>query len=155
VNSTIRFYRRLLNYAMLAMGLLFINSIWAQLPHVPLDTLDSFLLLRCTFVFYVYCWYWGCNRDLDVQNDILLKAPNPTTGSIGVAIMIFVLFAFLFLVHNPLLLSVLFLVFLTANIAWKIRERTVSNAEGPQWVVGASLVRSNISTGRPLVPFPA
>jgi hypothetical protein len=116
VNPVIRFYRRLLKYAMLAMGLLFINSIWPQLPRVPLSTLDSFLVLRCTFALYVYCWFWGCNRDLDVQDEILVKAPSPTVPSIGVAIMMFILFAFLFLVHNPLVLSALLLVFLLANI---------------------------------------
>ena len=54
VSKTTRFYRRLLDLAILALGILFVNSIWSQIPRPQLESLDSFLLLRCTFGFYMY-----------------------------------------------------------------------------------------------------
>ena len=60
------FYRWTLRGAVLLMGMLFVNTFWSELPRLPLDPLNAYLVLKSALVLYMYCWYLGCSRDLAV-----------------------------------------------------------------------------------------
>jgi hypothetical protein len=117
LNKTVRFYRMILRISLTIMLFLFVRSFLSQLSPPTIGSLGAYVLFKLTLVGYMYCWFFGCNRDLSVQNDVLRDGPKPSFSEVGLMIVLVAAFAFLFYVEDPLLLSSTFLVFLTINVA--------------------------------------
>lgn len=116
VNRTVRFWRIVLRAALLVIFLLFVKATISQLPWPSLSGLGAYVILKLSFAIYMYCWYYGCNRDLSVQNDVLRDAPKPAMNEVAVAAVVFAAFAFLFYVEQPQYLSIAFISFLALNV---------------------------------------
>lgn len=116
LNKLVRVYRIVLKVGLTIMLILFVKSLLSQLPQPTMGGLEAFILLKLSLVGYMYCWFYGCNRDLGVQNDILRDAPGPSPTDIGIAGVIVAAFGFLFYVENPAVLSGVFIAFLAANV---------------------------------------
>lgn len=126
LNRAVRFYRIFLRVALSIMMLLFANTLLAELPKPRLDALEAYIIFKLTLLGYMYCWFFGCNRDLSVQNDLFRSGPKPTINEIALAALIVAGFAFLFYVESLALLSAAFLLFLAANVAgWLWLRRLV------------------------------
>lgn len=133
VNRTVRFWRHVLRVALLLLFVFFLRTLFVQLPQPALSSFGAYVLLKLSFAVYVYLWYYGCTRDLHVQNDVLRDAPKPAATEVAVAAVILAAFAFLFYVENPRLLSVVFVLFLAADVGgwvflrrliWRFAEKT-------------------------------
>lgn len=126
LNRAVRFYRILLRVSLTILLFLFVKTLLSELPQPALAGLGAYVLLKLSLVIYMYCWFFGCNRDLSVQNDVLRDAPKPTVNEVGIAIVILAGFVFLFYVENPALLSTVFVFFLAANVGgWVYLQRVM------------------------------
>lgn len=109
---------------MTVLFLLFAKTVISQIPRPTLSGFAAHLLLKFTFVVYLYCWYLGCNRDLSAQNDVLREAPKPARNEIAVALVVFAGFAFLVYAERLKQISVVFISFLAINVgAWLFLRR--------------------------------
>ena len=116
LNKTVRFYRLFLRIGTTVLAALFVKSIVSQLPQPTMGSLEAFILLKLSLAGYLYCWLFGCTRDLHVENDVLVDAPGPSAKHIAVALIVAVAFTFMFYVDNLSLLSGVFIAFLAANV---------------------------------------
>jgi hypothetical protein len=104
-----------------------VKALFSQLPRPTIDSNGAYFLLKSTLVVYLYCWFFGCNRDLSVKNDILHDAPNQRIAGVAITALILSGFGFLFYVENTLVLSTVFIIFLAVNIgAWVYLKRKVA-----------------------------
>lgn len=116
LNKIVRYFRVLLKLALTVVFLAFVRDLVAQLHFPTIEDLNGRVILKVTLVGCLYCWYWGCNNDLSVENDILRRDPGWQFMDTLVALAIAVGFAFLFLVNDMRTLSVTFILFLAANV---------------------------------------
>jgi hypothetical protein len=105
LNWTIRFYRAAFRFGLTLVSLIFVKTLLAQVQYPQLDSISAFLILKLALVGYLYCWYYGCARDLNVHNDVLTDAPKPTWKEVGITTVIVLGFLFLFYTSSLRLLT--------------------------------------------------
>ncbi len=126
LNRAVRFYRVILRVGLTIMFLLFARSLLSQVPRPQLGDLSAYIVLKLSLIGYMYCWFFGCNRDLSVQNDILRDAPPFSIKEMAFVAVLVVAFGFLFYVEDPAVLAPVFLLFLTINIlGWFYLKRVM------------------------------
>jgi hypothetical protein len=144
MNNAIRRMKRLLNVGMLLISVLFLRSLWARLPHPALDSIAPFVILKASLLVYVYCWYHGCMKDLDVQHDVIRDPPTSKWQDIAVGAFIVCAFGLLFYLENERLLVVALCTFLALNVvAWSYLRATTDAlvlASAEEYDVGGDVV---------------
>src|SRR5688572_18328527 len=88
LNKAVRFYRIALRISLTIIFLAFVKSILSKLPPPTITGQASFVILKGALVAYLYCWFFGCNHDLTVENDVLTDAPEPGKKEIGFIIVL-------------------------------------------------------------------
>lgn len=116
LNKAVRIYRIIIRISITLIALLFLRNLFSKLPFPDIRSLESFVVLKISFVFYLYCWFFGTNRDLSVQNDLFKSAPKPTIKEIGIIAVLVIGCSLLFYLENQFYISVIFVIFIGTNI---------------------------------------
>lgn len=131
LNKTERFFKNILRILFTLVAIVFVNNLVRQIVLPEIANVDARILLKTVLIGYLYCWYYGCSRDVSVQRDIFVDAPSRKLSDLLLMAGVTIGFAWLFTVEDMGCITVAFICFIILNMCgWMyLKKRTEANLD--------------------------